>query len=376
MKLAFIVDRVYPFYTGGYEYLIHDVAEGLSKTNDITIFTAMEKSHENINGVHYFKISNNYRFTNKKGDHNIRDSIRFIVHLLLNVKRFNDYDVVIVNSIPYLLYGYLLKKIRAKKITMFHEAWYDYLKKKNIFFRFFLYHEIKGIVNNSNAVLAVSSATKRSLLENYKARLVYHIPNGIHIKEVKMQCNKLYNIAYLGRLAKIKHVDVLLKAVIGLRSRFPEIRVAIAGDGEEKNKLVNLAIDLEINDIVSFLGRISDREKLNVLSCSEIFVMPSEREGFSIATLEAMAYGCVPVVAKPDYDEVFGTSDFVVENETGLYFKLLDHDDLCMKLIQLMSNHSIYKRIRESAMKKAKDYEWSKIIEKYNDMLREIGLAP
>ena len=369
MKIAFIADRVYPFYRGGYEYLIYNLANELSAFNDITIYTSMNDPFQKINNVNFVKISKTYKFTDKNGSHNKSDAIKFAVELLLNINKFKNYDIVIMNSIPYLLYGYFLKKLRVKKIILFHEAWYHYLRDKNLFFRYILYHEIKSIVENSNIIIAVSSATKKSLMENYNAKSVYRIPIGIYIREASNHCKINYDIVYIGRLAKIKHVEIIIRVAKNLKLYYRDIKIAIVGEGGEKRMLAQMVQDLDLKGNIFFLGNVDDTYKYCILACSKVFVMPSEREGFSTATLEAMAYGCVPVVAKPKYDEVFGASDFVINNITGLYFKLNDSNDLYEKILKLFSDDKLYNQLKICGMKRAKHYKWDNIVKLYNDIL-------
>lgn len=372
MKIAFIIDRVYPVYTGGYEYLAYNLSQGLSIYYDVTVFTSMDDDFQKIGNVKYIKISKKYKYLNSKGIHNFRDSIKFVSNILSNINRFDNYDIIILNTIPYFLFGNVLSKIKAKKISIFHEAWYDYLNNKNMFFRYALKHEIKSIVNQSNAIIAVSSQTENSLLKNYNAKNVYRIPIGINTYNKNEKFNVKYDIIYLGRLANIKHIDDLIKSLKYVVNDFPNIRVAIAGDGDERQKLMNLADDLGLNKNISFLGSIREDEKYQLLMSSKIFVLPSEREGFSISTLEAMYCGAVPIIAKPEYDEVFGTSDFVINNVTGLYFELRNIHDLKDKILYLLKNDDVYNKLRVNSINTAMQYDWKNIIKMYNNVLNSI----
>ncbi len=372
MKIAFIIDRVYPVYTGGYEYLVYNISQRLSEYYDVTVFTSMDDDYKKIGNVKYIKISNKYKYLNSKGIHNFMDSIKFVYNVLSNINNFNDYDVIILNTIPYFLFGHVLSKIKTKKISIFHEAWYEYLNNKNMFFRYGLKHEIKSIVHQSDAIIAVSLSTKNSLLKNYNAKNVYRIPIGINTINKKEKLNIKYDIIYFGRLASIKHIDDLIKSVKYVKNDFPNIRVAIAGDGEEKQELVNLSNELKLSTNISFLGKIKESEKYSLLMSSRIFVLPSEREGFSISTLEAMYCGAVPVIAKPEYNEVFGTSDFVINNVTGLYFELGNINDLKNKIIYLLKNDDIYNQLRKNSIHIASQYSWENIIKMYNILLNSL----
>ena len=86
MKIAFITDRVYPLYTGGYEYLIYGISQELSKYYDVSIFTSLNENYKKVGNVKYYRISKTYKYTNSKGIHNFKDSVKFVFKLLLNKK--------------------------------------------------------------------------------------------------------------------------------------------------------------------------------------------------------------------------------------------------------------------------------------------------
>jgi len=372
VRMAIITDRVYPLYTGGYEYLIYNISQELSKYYDISIFTSLNENYRKVGNVKYYKISDTYKYTNSKGIHNINDSIKFVLHLLLNKKKLMNFDFVMLNTIPYLYFGRILSKLNGKKISLFHEAWYHYLDSSNIFIRFLIKRAIGNIVRESNVNVAVSHATEKSLIINYKAKNVYRIPIGINIDSNENNQSILYDLAYLGRLATIKHVEDLIEAVKIIKTEYSNIRCVIAGIGDQSGFLQSLSERLGLINNISFIGYVKEHEKYSLLRSCRIFVMPSEREGFSISTLEAMYCGAVPIVAKPDYEELFGASDFVINNETGLYYKIKDVNELSDKILFLLKNKEVYAKFRINAIETGKQFDWSHITEMYRNVLNSL----
>jgi len=102
------------------------------------------------------------------------------------------------------------------------------------------------------------------------------------------------DIIFLGRLAESKRLDLLLRIVGLLVVNRPGLRVAIIGDGERKPFLIDLCTKLGIGANVHFTGRLDNASTW--LRRSKLFVLTSRTEGVSIAMLEAMAQGVVPVV--------------------------------------------------------------------------------
>ena len=370
VKLGIITDRVHPFYTGGYEYLVYNLATRLPRNWDVNVYTSMDESEVALGGAKFKKISKRYRYTNSKGSHNVYDAVRFLVNVRKNIDTLNENDVIIMNSIPYLWYGNILRNINARKISLFHEAWFDYLREVSFISRITIHHEISKIVNNSDLLITVSSPTEDSLLHNYKAKKVVRIPIGIDTTSIDCTPKeKKLDIIYIGRLAKIKHVDHIIRAAKTLISYVPNIKIGIVGDGEGREMIEAMIKDLDFSKNILLYGKVNESEKYELLKASRIYVMPSEREGFSISTLEAMCCGAVPIVAEPHYKEVFGSSDFVKNKITGLYYGYGNILELRDKIMSLMKDDVLYNALRMNAINTAKQYDWNIVIQMYESAI-------
>jgi len=110
-----------------------------------------------------------------------------------------------------------------------------------------------------------------------------------------------------------KGVDVVLRAMPRILERCPEARYVVVGDGNDRPRLESLAATLGVQDRVEFRGKLQDEE----LRCSyreaDVFVLPSQTEGFGIVFAEAMWHG-LPVVAA----RAAGTLDVVEDGVTGI----------------------------------------------------------
>jgi glycosyltransferase involved in cell wall biosynthesis len=105
-------------------------------------------------------------------------------------------------------------------------------------------------------------------------------------------------LVYMGRLSVEKGIDVLIRAVALLEQRTgsPRVRLAIAGDGPERERLTTLVRQLKWPDRVRFTGQLDRRALSALLEECDLCVQPSLTEGFSKAWLDAMAHG-VPVLS-------------------------------------------------------------------------------
>jgi glycosyltransferase involved in cell wall biosynthesis len=103
-------------------------------------------------------------------------------------------------------------------------------------------------------------------------------------------------LLFLGRMVTDKGLYELLDAFAGLRPRFPNLELVMAGDGPERGRLQQHACQLGAADAVHWPGFVSGAAKCRWLGSADLFVLPSYREGCPVALLEAMAMG-LPVVA-------------------------------------------------------------------------------
>jgi glycosyltransferase involved in cell wall biosynthesis/GT2 family glycosyltransferase len=126
-------------------------------------------------------------------------------------------------------------------------------------------------------------------------------------------------ILFVGRLHRVKQVDVLLRAFSQLQKTNPNMNMYILGDGEERRNLTSLANDLGLSKKVHFLGFVSRKVVFEMMKQSDALVLPSKMEGNPRVLIEAMMHK-VPIVAT----NVPGIRDMVEHGKTGY---LVNHPD-------------------------------------------------
>jgi|SRR5690625_1338977 len=155
----------------------------------------------------------------------------------------------------------------------------------------------KIILNIANILVVLEKSTKKILLSHgVNERNIFLVPNGVEVrKKININIkNKNLTLVFVGRLVKQKLCDQLIEACRLLRSRRLSFNLKIIGDGPLKDKLIKLTKDLDLESNVSFLGHQANIH--SYLINSDIFVLPSEKEGMSNSLLEAMACG-LPIVS-------------------------------------------------------------------------------
>jgi glycogen(starch) synthase len=172
----------------------------------------------------------------------------------------------------------------------------------------------------------------------------------------------------IGRLDEHKGFDLAIAALARLRERHPSVRLAIAGDGPERNRLIALACALGVNDSVDFLGNVS-RDRIAVLlrECT-VVVMPSRYEGLPLVALEA-AWAGRPIVAADSP----GLSDAVVPGETALMVPAGDPDALARAIAGLLVDASHVRALGLKARAMAADrYSLKRCVDEYETVYQRV----
>ncbi len=172
------------------------------------------------------------------------------------------------------------------------------------------------------------------------------------------------DLIFAGRLIREKHVDLLVDAVGVLRQTVPGIRCLVIGDGPERTSLEEKVRSMDLSENVLFTGFLPRSEEVIAhMKSSQVFVLPSTREGFGISALEALASG-LPVVT---VDHPKNASRVFARDGCGLLCSL-DAADLAEKVgVMLTAGEETRQRCRM----KAREYDWEAIMVRIEAYYRE-----
>ena len=160
---------------------------------------------------------------------------------------------------------------------------------------------------------------------------------------------------YVGRLRRYKGVEYALRALALARVRRPDIRLDIAGRGDDQPRLEALARELGLPDAVRFLGFVSEAEKVQLFRSSWANVFPSPKEGWGITNVEAAACG-TPSLASDSP----GLRDSVRHGETGYLVPHADPGALAERMLELASNPALVARLGRQARVFAEGLSWDR----------------
>lgn len=162
----------------------------------------------------------------------------------------------------------------------------------------------------------------------------------------------------------------MLRAMAIIQARYPDViegtcMAIIGGDpwaedlDEEMARLQQLREELNIEDLVTFLGA-KDQEILpNYYAAAEMVIMPSHYESFGMVALEAMAMG-TPVIAS----EVGGLAYLVKDGMTGFHVPSRDPEALAERIFELLANPPCRQSLGNQARVYAQQYAWNHIVER------------
>lgn len=361
MKLAIISDAIYPYNMGGKEKRIYEVTTRLAKKgHSVNLYTMKwwkGKDNKIENGVHLHAISKKYNLY-KNQRRSIKQAIMFSLACFKLVKE--DFEIIDADHMPHLVL-FPLKIVallkRKKMFVTWNEVWgraywVSYMGALgNV-----SYVVEKLSVLMPSVIISVSSHTSKKLVRDLSFKnKIATIPNGIdfkNIQKIKASSNKS-DIIFAGRLLSHKNIDVLIKAVQLLKKKNSKVVCFIVGEGPEKNKLIKLTKELNLENNIRFFDFFKNQNTLySLIKASKVFVLPSVREGFGIVVIEANALG-VPVVTTNHKDNA--AKDLI--NHLNGVTVTLSEKDLSNAISKLFS-----KKINSGEIINfAKMYDWEEI---------------
>jgi glycosyltransferase involved in cell wall biosynthesis len=164
-------------------------------------------------------------------------------------------------------------------------------------------------------------------------------------------------IIWVGRMSKEKNVSLLLKIFSEVTKKIPKAKLLCIGDGPLRKSLEQEAQSLHIFSHLIFTGSIAPHKLYAYYKRSSVFVLPSEREGFGIVAIEAMAMS-LPVVAS----NVGSLPEIIDDHVTGYLCKPNSINSFTKAIIHLLTHADGAKKMGYEGRKKViKMYDWKNI---------------
>jgi len=230
-------------------------------------------------------------------------------------------------------------------------------------------------INKSDGVTTVSHNLKEDTNNHFDiTNEIRVIPNFIDFTRFSLQPKDHFKKAiapnneriliHTSNFRKVKRTSDVIKMFKLILDTIPS-KLLMVGDGPDRANNEQLCRDLGICDHVRFLGKQDAIEE--ILSVSDLFLMPSETESFGLAALEAMACK-VPVITS----NAGGLPELNVDGFCGYMSNVGDVDDMAEKAISILKDDEVLNRFKENAFTRAQDFDLKKILPLYIDYYNDI----
>lgn len=229
-------------------------------------------------------------------------------------------------------------------------------------------------INESDGVTAVSKDLRNETFQYFKiTNEIKVIPNFIDLEKFKKQKKDHFKkaicpngemlVVHTSNFRKVKRVPDVIKVFYTIHKVVPS-KLLMIGDGPERNDAEAMCRDLGICDDIRFLGKLEAVEE--VLSVADLFLMPSEKESFGLAALEAMACE-VPVVST----NTGGIPELNVNGITGFMSNVGDVEDMTRNALTILDKDNL-PVFKANALKRAKEFDISNILPQYEDYYQQV----
>ena len=296
---------------------------------------------------------------------------------MVEVAEFEKLDLLHVHyAIPHATSAYLAKQMLSKNrdlkiFTTLHGTDITLVGLEPSFLPL-----VKFSIEQSDGVTSVSRFLKEKTLTNYSCEAdIRVIPNFVDTEFFKPGNNGDFKktlapngekiLVHTSNFRPVKRVPDTIKIFEKVQKEIPS-KLILIGDGPDRSECERLSRQLDLCDKVKFLGK--QDGLVEILSSSDLFLIPSQSESFGLAALEAMACG-LPVISS----SVGGLPELVKHNETGFIAEIGDVDRMAKYTLELLSNEKKYKLFSENSRQRAVNkFDTSKVVPLYEEYYEQI----
>jgi glycosyltransferase XagB len=347
-------------YAGGAEVYIHELAtRWIANGSAVTLFCGNDNVHpsyENIDGVEIYRRGGTY-------------TVYLFAFIYYIFKFRGKYDVIVdcENGIPFFTPLYAKEQVILLIHHVHQEIFHSFLTFPFNFIAEVLEGKLMPLVYQNKNVVTVSASSQKDIIKLgfTKEKNIQIIPNGV-AGSLFVDYPKTDNpsFIYLGRLKDYKNIDVAIKAFAKVVAIKKNAIFSVVGSGESYHRLKKLVTDLNIENSVTFYGRVSEQEKAKLLARSWAAIQPSQMEGWGITVIEANAAG-TPVIAS----QVNGLQDSVINGLTGLLVPAGNVTQFANAMMRIAEDDALRVNLSTEALSWAKNFDWNKSAEIFYNLI-------
>lgn len=296
---------------------------------------------------------------------------------LVDVVQYEQLDILNVHyAIPHASAAYMAKQILAANgihipvVTTLHGTDITLVGKDRTY-----KPVVTFSINQSDGVTAVSENLKTDTLQHFDiTNEIKVIPNFIDLDRFKHKSKNHFKkaiapndekiIVHTSNFRKVKRVPDVVKVFAEVIKKIPA-KLLLAGDGPERVEVEQLCRELNLKDDVRFLGKLDAVEE--ILSVSDLFILPSETESFGLAALEAMACK-LPVISS----NAGGIPELNIDGVTGFLDAVGDINSMAAHAIHILEDETRLHKFKENALAHAKTFDIKYIMPVYEKYYEEV----
>ncbi|WP_333600012.1 N-acetyl-alpha-D-glucosaminyl L-malate synthase BshA [Flavobacterium sp.] len=227
-------------------------------------------------------------------------------------------------------------------------------------------------INKSDIVTSVSQSLKDDTYNHFNIKKDIHvIPNFIELdknrNESLISCHRSVMakkeeriVTHISNFRKVKRIPDIIKIFYKIQEKMPA-KLMMVGDGPEKARAEQLCRELGIEDKVIFFGNSNEIDQ--ILSYSDLFLLPSETESFGLAALEAMAWS-VPVISSNSG----GLPEVNFDGISGYLSNVGDVDSMAENALKILSDEATLAQFKTNALGVAKQFDIKNILPLYEEL--------
>lgn len=229
-------------------------------------------------------------------------------------------------------------------------------------------------INNSDVVTSVSQSLKADTLRLFNLkREIDVVPNFIDTTKYTQSLSNCHRsmlaandekiITHVSNLRKVKRVEDVITIFFRIQKKI-KAKLIMVGQGPERETAEDLVAELGIEDRVLFLGESHEIDK--VLRYSDLFLLPSEKESFGLAALEAMVNG-VPVIST----NTGGLPEVNKQGFSGYLSDVGDVEEMAANALSILSDDKTLSQFKENARKQSYIFDIYSVVPLYEDLYRK-----
>lgn len=229
-------------------------------------------------------------------------------------------------------------------------------------------------INNSDVVTSVSESLKADTMRLFNVKKeIQVVPNFIDIEKYdtsRRECNRSVLatgdekiITHVSNFRKVKRIDDVIKIFFKIQQQL-NAKLIMVGQGPEREMAESLAYELGIEEKVLFLGQSNEIDK--ILRCSDLFLLPSERESFGLAALEAMVNE-VPVIST----NTGGLPEVNKQGFSGYLSEVGDIDEMAMNALSILQDEDNLRKFKVNAKEQASKFDLYSVMPLYEELYQK-----